>query len=386
MKAQYDHKNPLSKKKIIIIGAGLAGLKAADELLKMGHEPVVLEGRDSPGGRVFTIREPFDDLLHADAGGFRIRETHERVLAEAKRFRLPLVHFYPARGQFIDIIEQSRFVRRRGELVSASRLPRPFTVEERSVFAHESDTEMYKIAGGADLLPRAFAAELGSRVHYNSRVVAIDHDAGRARVHVQHSQGARAFDGDLVICTVPLSVIYKINFTPPLPPSRRDLIARTPYTPTSLVYLQFKKQYWRAGGFNGFGMRDGELLLWNASHERPDGRGILILFFKGGRSREIAAMDLSLQIETALAEAELLLPGARAHFERGAAHSWNTIEWSEGAQSRVWELTIEEQQKIREPLGRILFAGEHAARSDHGWMEGALESGERAARECYHFQ
>src|SRR5262245_43866365 len=52
-------------KKVIIIGAGLAGLAAAYELAELGHHVTILEARSRPGGRVLTIREPFSDGLYA---------------------------------------------------------------------------------------------------------------------------------------------------------------------------------------------------------------------------------------------------------------------------------------------------------------------------------
>lgn len=55
--------------RVLVIGAGLAGLAAAHELTKRGHEVVVLEARHRPGGRVYTMREPFADGLYAEAGG-----------------------------------------------------------------------------------------------------------------------------------------------------------------------------------------------------------------------------------------------------------------------------------------------------------------------------
>src|SRR5579871_2031647 len=56
-----------SPKKVVVIGAGLAGLTAAFELQQAGHDVTVLEARSRPGGRVHTIRDKFDDNLYAEA-------------------------------------------------------------------------------------------------------------------------------------------------------------------------------------------------------------------------------------------------------------------------------------------------------------------------------
>src|SRR5688572_7441105 len=65
-------------KKVIIMGAGLAGLSAAYELTQAGHDVTILEARTRPGGRVHTLRDPFADGLYAEAGATRIPNHHHR--------------------------------------------------------------------------------------------------------------------------------------------------------------------------------------------------------------------------------------------------------------------------------------------------------------------
>ena len=62
-------------RKVIILGAGMAGLVAAYELSKLGHDVTILEARTRPGGRVHTLREPFSDGLYAEAGAARIPDN-----------------------------------------------------------------------------------------------------------------------------------------------------------------------------------------------------------------------------------------------------------------------------------------------------------------------
>src|SRR5215467_9522620 len=75
-----------SPKKIIIIGAGMAGLSAGYELTQLGHDVTILEARARPGGRVYTLREPFDDGLYAEAGAARIPDDHNLTLKYVKLF------------------------------------------------------------------------------------------------------------------------------------------------------------------------------------------------------------------------------------------------------------------------------------------------------------
>ena len=90
--------------RVVIVGAGLAGLRAADLIRKAGREVMVLEARPQPGGRVLTIRSPFDDGLYAEAGPVRISSAHKTVLQLVREHGLTLVPFEPSTGSAIHTI------------------------------------------------------------------------------------------------------------------------------------------------------------------------------------------------------------------------------------------------------------------------------------------
>ncbi len=80
-------------KKIIVVGAGMAGLVAAYELQRAGHEAVILEARHRIGGRIYTIREPFAPGLHGEAGAMRVPSAHKLTMSYIKKFDLRLLPF-----------------------------------------------------------------------------------------------------------------------------------------------------------------------------------------------------------------------------------------------------------------------------------------------------
>src|SRR5579863_2028212 len=95
------------KDRVIVIGAGLAGLAAALELAGAGHPVTVLEAQSRPGGRVLTLREPFTQGLYAEAGGIAFSDQSVNALRYARTFavemkRLPAPHLarvYYLRGR-----------------------------------------------------------------------------------------------------------------------------------------------------------------------------------------------------------------------------------------------------------------------------------------------
>ena len=74
--------------RVVVVGAGLAGLTAALDLTDAGWDVVVLEARDRVGGRVHTVYDPFSSGLHAEAGGESIDDNHDRIQALVARFGL----------------------------------------------------------------------------------------------------------------------------------------------------------------------------------------------------------------------------------------------------------------------------------------------------------
>ena len=78
---------------VVVVGAGLAGLRTADLLRKAGTPVVVLEAQARSGGRVLTLRAPFDEGSHAEAGPMRFASAHRAVLRAVRAYGLPLVSF-----------------------------------------------------------------------------------------------------------------------------------------------------------------------------------------------------------------------------------------------------------------------------------------------------
>lgn len=119
-------------RRIVIAGAGLSGLAAATVLADHGHDVVVLEARDRPGGRIYTARAPFQGGQFAELGAARVPNVHPVTLDYMDRFGLPLEPFQPeAGGEDVLLFRGKVYRYPRGKSADTSKLPLSITADEK---------------------------------------------------------------------------------------------------------------------------------------------------------------------------------------------------------------------------------------------------------------
>lgn len=442
-------------KTIIVIGAGLAGLAAAHQLTQAGHPVTVLEARTRPGGRVYTLREPFTDGLYAEAGAFWIAGNHDLTLKYARLFDLPLVphtvrtvfgHYY-GRGQhlplanladlpydltpteaaldfnglflnyfgpalqavgktdltgqidpalgYYDRITVADYLRQRGASAAAIALLRlgyldlwGNGVESYSVLQLLRDLVLntapnyYQIEGGNDRLPHALAASLADRITYGAAVTGINQTKQGVEIIFSHQGIAQTLKGDYVICTVPLPVLQNIQISPRLSSDKQRAIDQLAYTSVTRVLLQTQTRFWQDQGKSGYTATDLPVgLVGDATFAQAGTSGILETLMSGAKARDVAAITTDQRLKFVLPHVAAVYPGASPQVITSTSISWDDQPWSQGGY--VWFQPGQMTQvlpPIARPEGRIYFAGEHTS-ARNGWMQGALESGERAAQE-----
>jgi monoamine oxidase len=364
-------------RRIIIAGAGLAGLVAAHELAKAGHQVVVLEAQSRPGGRVYTLRDSFADGLYAEAGAARIPPEHDLTRGYAAEFGLKLIPFQPEQ-QNIGLDDLKR--------EAAGAMGNAFWSDDTMVellnkSGGESAVRHFdKIDGGNDRLPAAFAAKLGERIRYGSPVVRIEHDPQAVRIIVQRDSTRETISGDFLICAIPFTILRGIEVSPPFSANKRKAIEQLNYSAASRIYLQTASRYWVKSGKTGFG-RTIDLELIDETFGQPGDRGIMMLYALGDPARRIEHLMPDQRIQYGRTEAERIFPGMNTSFEKGFSWCWDDAPWAKGA----FATYLPGQMATLYPAGtqaegRIHFAGEHLS-SWPGWMQGALASGLRTARD-----
>lgn len=153
------------------------------------------------------------------------------------------------------------------------------------------------------------------------------------------------------------------------------------YEDVTRVYLQVGRRFWRDDGLSGFGRTDEPMEIWDATYGQTGRRGVMLSYLRGSAARRVEAMAGPDRIRFGLRAIESAYPEIREAYQGGASMAWGEERWSRGAYafSRPGDLT-EHYRHVLSPEGRVHFAGEHASVWP-GWIQGAVHSGLRAARE-----
>jgi monoamine oxidase len=440
------------------MGAGLAGLSAAYELSQAGHNVIILEARTRPGGRVFTIREPFADGLYAEAGAMQVFDSHLWTMKYIKLFGLDIDPIKPSNLSSIVYIQSKRiqvapgksvawplalsadeqklgqrelwekfvvpvlgevkeaegledvpgslrkydritfseFLRGRGAspaAVALFKIGLPAGLGDgadavsaldllREAVHREDRKQSFTIRGGTDQLAKAFAARLSENITFGAPVIAIEQSGDGVKVVCLQAGRQRIFSGDRLVCAVPFSVLKSVRVSPRFSRQKQLAIERLEYTSVARVYLQTRKRFWLDEGLSGNASTDlPVMLVLERSINQPGPRGILESYMAGPQARRVTAMRNGERIRTTLEGIKLVYPDVPNYFEGGAAKCWDNDEWARGAYAwfRPGQMSAL-LPHIARAEGRIHFAGEHASTSP-GWMQGALESGNRVAQE-----
>ncbi len=345
------------RQRFVVVGAGMSGLVAAYELGRAGHVVTVLEARPRVGGRVLTLRAPFASGHLAEAGAARILPAHNLTLSYARHFGLPVDRFYPDRGRYLRV-----------------RAGRRATVDPETFLASKPD--FVKIRGGSDLLPHALADALVQPVVTGAPVGEIR--AGRP-VRVVAMDG-RSWDADRVLVAVPVTVLARIRFVPGLSAQKREALnGGFRYESATRVFFRMKKRFWVDERLNGWGTTDWPEELWHPTWDSIGTEGVLATYVREARARELDRLIGRDRAAAVLGRWDGFLRGASANALSGVSHSWQRDPWSLGG----WAAPTARQDReladaLARPEGPVHFAGEHISGA-RGWMNGAIESGLRAA-------
>ena len=247
--------------------------------------------------------------------------------------------------------------------------------------------DMQTIDGGMDQLPRAFYAALQEDVRFGAEVRAIDETDQGVTVHVRTEAGRFTVSGDYCICALPFPCLRTIELTRPFSHAKMRAIRQLNYHASTKILFQVRHRFWEhTDGIVGGGtVTDLPIRRMNYPPSNPEtDRGVLLASYTWGQDAlQWGAMDRETRLQEALDDVSRIHPQIHEEFEVGASYAWYGDRWARGA----FALFDPDQQTalqadIVRPEGRVHFAGEHCSLY-HAWIQGALESGIRAAQEVH---
>jgi monoamine oxidase len=403
--------------RVVIIGAGLAGLAAADALHRAGAEVQVVEARDRVGGRVWSV--PFGASV-VERGAEFVLPGNTVLTAAAARLGLPLVRKGTLYGNRTPAGEPSpvsagpvsagAMAAAAGRLASlptdpgetlASALARagldaglaeaisarlevscahPAGDLEAGVLREAGsafgDFDTHTVAGGNDRLAEALAAAIGrERLRLSAPVTGVRWTAGGATIVLD---GGHEVDADAAILAVPASVMAGIAFAPALPPAKAAALRAVRYGQAAKLFVGLRAPAEPSATLSVPGR------FWCYTQLGADGRPAPFVGAFAGTTGALERLGVASGPERWLDALAALRPDLELDRDRVALSTWAGDPWVHGAYAAQSAAAPLDEAELSRRVGPLAFAGEHTAGAWHGTMEGALRSGIRAADDLLH--
>jgi monoamine oxidase len=393
--------------RVVVVGAGLAGLAAADALRTGGVEVTVLEARDRVGGRVWSV--PFAGSV-VERGAEFILPQNTTVESLAARFDLPLVRkgtpygrreprgaeavpgteleavfdriaageATPGAETVAEAIEGLALEPRMAALIRARievSMGHPADDLRSEVLGEGAATfgefDSYTIRGGNAELARALARELGGAIHLSSPVRRLRW--GDQGVTVGTDAGELA--ADAAVIALPTAPLSEISFEPPLRGPTAEALASVRYGQNAKLFVALRAPSPPSA------IMSVRRRFWSYTQLDPNGDPAPFVTAYTGTMGAVEALADSAAPTRWIEELAALRPELELNPEAALLSTWHDDPWVRGSYSARSLSSPLRDTELSKPIGPLYLAGEHTAGDWHGLMEGALRSGKRAARQ-----
>ena len=450
---------------VIVVGAGLAGLTAARQVLRAGHSALILEARNRVGGR--TLNHKLGGGKIAEVGGEWVGPTQDHVRALAAELGIGTFKTYndgnnvywangvltpyqsggplgpippdptavgevfvainnlnsmaatvPVAtpwtapnagtwdGQTLETWKQANFTAPNAKALFDTGIGSVYAAEPSDLsllftlfyiasarnestapdlnrlFNVPDGAQDSRFIGGSQLISKRLAKRIGKkRILLKQAVRRIEQHRRGVRVFTKHM----TVSGKQVIVTGPPVVTNQIHYDPHLPADRRALLQRFPQGNIIKCQAVYDRAFWRDSGLTGQAVAlDGPVRV-TFDNSPPDGSpGVLLGFIDGAAARDY-------QRRPAAERKAAVLNSFATYFGEAARNpreyfemNWTHEAWTRGCYEGYLPpgaLTAH-GRALRDPFGRILWAGAETSDYWYGYMDGAVRSGERAAAEA----
>jgi len=248
----------------------------------------------------------------------------------------------------------------------------------------ESD-ERYRVKGGSSQIVQALAGQVGKSIQYGKSVIGIDSKGKRALI--TFADGATA-SYDALVLAIPFSVLREIKLSlPMMSQDKRRCINELSYGNNCKVVLPFSVRTWRKSGSAGYLVNETIQNGWDATQGQSDnkGAGLYTIFLGADPASEINAVAAAAQsmAKEAVSVLNVAYSGSGKDYSGGYELArWQSNPLSKGSYPAysVGQWTSISGYEA-EPVANVFFAGDHTSDAFQGYMNGAVESGERASKE-----
>jgi len=399
--------------RVVVVGAGFAGLMAAWRLTQRGCEVVVLEARGRVGGRVWSqelipgdrrtviergaefVLDGYDTLREVAAGlGLELAATvmsyYQReprggglvsaaevddcaawVAATAAAAPLDTSLAGVAAGWAGQPAALAAYLSRMETTdgMSADRLSAAVAQDATAGFGWRPS---WRVAGGNQQVATGLARRLGPAVRLASPVRAVQQD--RRGVRLSTPDGT--VTGDAAVIAVPMAVLRRLPIVPPVPGRQRAAWERSGVAHNAKLHMPLNQ----AAAASAVQSVPGRFWTWTAADMTGQVQPVLHAF--AGTQQGLSALAVADGPATWAARAAALRPELDTDPARALLTTWNDDPWaSESYTADTLTAAPGDPDVLAAPAGRIHFAGEHTAGHWAGLMEGALRSGPRVASE-----
>jgi monoamine oxidase len=246
--------------------------------------------------------------------------------------------------------------------------------------------EKYHVQGGNDQIPTILAQRLASQITTATPLTAIKLASdGTYTLTFGNGSGSFTRIADHVILALPFSILRSVNFAKAgFNQVKTWSINELGMGTNAKVHLQFKSRFWRDQGCTGETYSDtGYQNTWEVSRAQTGGSGLLVWYTGGNPGVAVGSGTPQTQAATFLSQLEPVLPGAKSQWNGKVTRDyWTGYQWTKGSYSywKVGQYTRFSGAE-KEVSGNCHFAGEHTSQDFQGYLQGGVESGERAASE-----
>jgi len=263
-----------------------------------------------------------------------------------------------------------------------------FSEKENFRMYGDSDESLH-IRGGNDQIPALLAKKLQEQINFNSELIKIDqHNPENIRLVFRNKEREWEILADKVILAIPFSILKTIDYqNARFCPLKAAAIEELGMGINTKLHVQFINRFWNELGNNGETFADtGYQQTFESSRAQRGKSGILVNYTGGETAAQLFAITDGKLKETAISfldKLEPVLPGSVNKWNGLATiDHWLSNRWSKGAYS-YWK--VGQYTKfagiLGEREGNIFFAGEHTSTLYPGYLNGAVETGEKAAQD-----